>query len=140
MEPMPSIRKGLVVAAVLIAAIGAAWLGIVQVTLPPPVIDGYPIGLPAQCGDTCARATATASGWLDASAPRHAPVERIELFDPDYRDANGNYIIADGSGGHAVIAVIHLADGTVRAIQVTCGIGIDPNACITSAPMKVANP
>jgi hypothetical protein len=39
-----------------------------------------------------------------------------------------------------VIALIHLADGSRRAIQVQCGIGIDPNVCYTSSPMKVANP
>ena len=134
---MPSIRKRLALATVLIAAIGAVWLGIVRMAMPPQVIDGYPIGPAAQCGDQCTRLTATVSGWLDVSAPRHSPVERIDLFDPDYRDSNGNQIIADGSGGRAVIAVIHLADGTQRAIQVTCGVGIDPNACLTSAPMRV---
>ncbi|HEY8988579.1 MAG TPA: hypothetical protein VIM39_06120 [Candidatus Limnocylindrales bacterium] len=56
---------------------------------------------------------------------------------PDYRNAQGSFLIADGSGGKTYILVLALADGTVRAVQVTCGIGIEPDMCQSAPPTVV---
>jgi hypothetical protein len=122
---------------VILMAIGfVAWLPLIHLGT-PAVVDGYPLGSPAACADGCPRFNAAASAWLDTAAPGHAAIDRIELFVPDYRDSAGNQILTTRSGGTDYIAVLHLADGTVRAIQVGCGIGIDPERCFTSAPMTI---
>lgn len=136
MVPMTTLRRRLFLAAVILVAGLGLWLAMVRWSI-PPVIDGYPIGRAASCGDGCQRLTQAAGAWLDTAAPGHATVDRIELFDPDYRDANGNLLLTSGSGGPTSIAVIHLADGSVRAIEVACGVGIHPDQCFTKPPMTV---
>jgi hypothetical protein len=136
MVAMSSLRRPLlVVAVVLVAALGL-WLGMARWSI-PTVVDGYPIGAPASCADRCPRFINAAAAWLDAAAPGHAAVGRIDLFEPDYHDANGNVLLTTRSGGRDYIAVIHLADGTIRAIEVGCGVGIDPELCFTKPPMTV---
>lgn len=118
--------------ALAIALVG--WLALVRWDV-PTVVDGYPIGVPARCADGCPLFRDAASAWLDTAHPGHSRVDRIDLFVPNYRDRDGNVILMNRSGGTDYIAVIHLADGSVRAIQVGCGVGIDPERCFTSQPM-----
>lgn len=133
MGPMKPLRRRLLLGVGLSAVSLVAWLGMVRWSV-PTVIDGYPIGQPAACADACPKFAAAASAWLDTTFPGHGPIDRIELFEPDCRDANGNLILTTRSGGRDYIAVIH-ADARVRAIQVGCGVGIDPDRCFTSSPM-----
>jgi len=130
---MKSRTRRLALTASFLAAALVAWLGMIRWSM-PTVIDGYPIGPPAACADTCPKFAATASAWLDTTFPGHGPIVRIELFEPDCHDANGNLLLTNRSGGRDYIAVIH-ADGRVRAIQVGCGVGIDPDRCFTSSPI-----
>jgi hypothetical protein len=116
-------RAALAAAVLAVALVGG--LALVRWNV-PTVVDGYPIGEAAGCADRCALFSAEASRWLDMDVPSHATIERIELFVPDYRDPRGDRIIVNGSGGTQYVAVMHLADGTVRAIEVGCGVGIDP--------------
>ncbi len=101
-------RLALTVSVVTVALI--AWLALARLDI-PTVVDGYPIGAVAACADRCPRFKDVASAWLDTAAPGHSPVDRIELFVPNYR------VVMNRSGGTDYIAVIHLADGSVRAIH-----------------------
>jgi hypothetical protein len=101
------------------------------------VIDGYPIGAAASCADGCPLFVNAARAWLDTATPVHAAVDRIDLFQPDYRDSQGHLLLTTRSGGRDYIAVIHLADGAVRAIEVGCGVGIEPEQCFTKPPMTI---
>jgi hypothetical protein len=134
MVPMTTLRRRFLLAFVVLVAMLAVWLGTIRWST-PTVIDGYPIGAPASCADGCPLFVDAATQWLDTAAPGHAAVDRIELFQPDYRDANGNLLLTTRSGGRDYIAVIGLADGTVRAIEVGCGVGIEPDQCFTKPPM-----
>jgi hypothetical protein len=107
----------------------------------PRVVDGYPFGGPADCkasGSQCALYVAEAERWLDSIVPGHAAVSDVEAYLPDYRNAEGSQLIADGSGGRSLIMVLTLADGSIRAVQVQCGIGVQPELCTTQLPMVVA--
>ena len=58
-------------------------------------------------------------------------------FDPAMTSllcANGEQILLARSGGPTVAAVLRLEDGTIRAVLVGCGIGIDPDACAVIDP------
>ncbi|HEX5823139.1 MAG TPA: hypothetical protein VFY18_01650, partial [Candidatus Limnocylindrales bacterium] len=136
MVEMRSLARHLAPLAVLLAVALVAWLPLIQWGT-PTVLDGYPLGTRAACADSCPRFTAAAVAWLDSAVPGHAPVDQIELFVPDYRDSAGNRILMNRSGGTDYVAVIHLADRSVRAIQVGCGVGVDPDRCFTSAPMTM---
>jgi hypothetical protein len=136
MSPMKTLGWRLAPIAILVAIALVAWLPLIHWGA-PPVVDGYPLGVRAGCADGCPRFNAAASAWLDSAVPGHAAIDRIELFVPDYRDSEGNRILMNRSGGTDFIAVIHLADGSTRAIQVGCGVGIDPDRCFTSAPMTI---
>ena len=133
---MKSLGRRLAPLAIILAIALVAWLPLLRWGA-PTVIDGYPLGTRAGCADGCPRFIAAASAWLDTAAPGHAGIDRIELFVPDYRDSQGNTILTTRSGGADFIAVIHLVDDSVRAIQVGCGVGIDPERCFTSAPMTI---
>ena len=80
---------------------------------------------------------AEARSWLDGVAPSHAAIAQVQAYLPDYRNAQGSFLIADGSGGHAYVMVLALTDGTVRAVQVVCGIGIEPDICQSAPPTVV---
>ena len=122
--------------AIVVAVALVAWGPLIRWGT-PTVVDGYPLGTRVDCADGCPRFIAAASAWLDTAVAGHAAIDHIELFVPDYRDPQGNTIVMTRSGGTDFIAVIHLADGSVRAIQVGCGVGIDPERCFTSAPMTI---
>ena len=136
MAAMKTLCRRLAPLAILVAIGFVAWLPLIHWGT-PTVVDGYPLGREAPCDHGCPRFTAAASAWLDAAAPGHAAIDHIELFVPDYRDSAGNQILTTRSGGTDYIAVVHLAEGSVRAIQVGCGVGIDPDRCFTSAPMTI---
>ena len=100
-----------------------------------PRVDGIPIGEPVGCGGgTCDAEIAFARSWLDGAAPGHAPVRQVEIHAADYRNANGEQILLARSGGPTVAAVLRLEDGTIRAVLVGCGIGIDPDRCAVIDP------
>jgi hypothetical protein len=136
MVAMKSLGRRLAPLVILLAIGFVAWLPLIRLGT-PTVVDGYPLGSRAACDDGCPRFNAAATAWLDTAIPGHAAIDRIELFVPDYRDSEGNTILMTRSGGADVIAVLHLADGSTRAIQVGCGVGIDPDRCFTSAPMTI---
>ena len=69
---------------------------------------------------------------LDQTVPGHSPINRTDLLNPTYRTAAGDQVSLSRSGGTGdYVAVMSLADGTVRAIHVACGSGIDPDRCST---------
>jgi hypothetical protein len=136
MVAMKSLARRLTPLAIVVAVALVAWAPLIRWGT-PTVVDGYPLGTRARCADGCPRFIAAARAWLDSAVTGHAAIDRIELFVPDYRDAEGNTIVMARSGGTDYIAVIHLADGTTRAVQVGCGVGIDPDRCFTSAPMTI---
>jgi hypothetical protein len=136
MIEMKSLGWRLAPLAILIAVALVAWLPLIRWGT-PTVVDGYPLGQRADCADGCPRFNAAASAWLDSAVPGHAAIADLELFVPDYRDSAGNQILISRSGGTDYVAVIHLTDGLIRAIQVGCGVGVDPDRCFTSAPMTV---
>jgi hypothetical protein len=108
-----------------------------SVSAPQRQIEGYPIGAPATCEARCELYYAEARSWLDGVAPSHAAIAQVQAYLPDYRNAQGSFLIADGSGGHAYVMVLALTDGTVRAVQVVCGIGIEPDICQSAPPTVV---
>jgi hypothetical protein len=136
MVTMKALGRRLAPLAILVAIALVAWLPLIRWGA-PTIVDGYPLGTRAGCADGCPRFIAAASAWLDSAVPGHAAIDHIELFVPDYRDSEGNTILMNRSGGTDFIAVIHLADGTTRAIQVGCGVGVDPDRCFTSPPLAI---
>ena len=130
---MKSRTRRLALTAAFLASGLVAWLAIVRLNV-PTVVDGYPLGEPANCAERCPRFRDAASAWLDTTVPGHARVDKIDLFVTNYRDADGSLILMTRSGGTDYIAVIRLADGSVRAIHVGCGVGIDPDRCFTIPP------
>ena len=135
MVEMRSLTPRVVLTAAVLAVALVGGLALVRWRV-STVVDGYPIGEAARCANRCALFSAEASRWLDINVPGHATIERIELFVPDYRDSRGNRVLVNGSGGTQYIAVMHLAGGAVRAIEVGCGVGIDPSRCSTSPPRR----
>ena len=97
-------------------------------------IDGYPIGELARCDDGCLREIGFAADWLDRERPGHPEVTRIEIHLTDYRTREGGRILMTRSGGATSIAVIVFADGSLGAVQVGCGVGVDPTMCFTAPP------
>jgi hypothetical protein len=136
MAAMRTLSWRLAPLAIVVAVALVAWLPLIPWGT-PTVVDGYPLGTRAGCADGCPLFDAAASTWLDTTVPAHAAIDRIELFVPDYRDSEGNTILMTRSGGTDYIAVIHLADGSIRAIQVGCGVGVDPDRCFTSPPRTI---
>jgi len=136
MAALKTLGRRLAPLAILLGIALVAWLPLIH-RATPTFVDGYPLGAGANCAESCPRFMAAASAWLDTAAPGHAAIDRIELFVPDYRYAEVNQILVTRSGGTDYIAVIHLGDGSTRAIQVGCGVGVDPERCFTSAPMTI---
>jgi hypothetical protein len=102
----------------------------------PARVDGLPIGDKAPCGaGECDREIAFARGWLDAASPGHAPIRSVSVHLPDFRDDAGNHILMARSGGRTVVAVLRLEDGSIRAVLLGCGLGIEPDRCgLVDAP------
>lgn len=134
MVEMKSVGLRLAPLAIIVAVALVAWLPLIRWGT-PTIVDGYPLGTRPGCPDGCPRFIAAASAWLETAVPSHAPVDQIELFVPAYRDSAGNTILMNRSGGTDYVAVIHLEDGKVRAIQVGCGVGVDPDRCFTTPPI-----
>jgi hypothetical protein len=101
----------------------------------PPRVDGIPIGSTAPCSyGNCDRETAFARAWLDTKAPGHAAVRAVEIHLPDYRAANGDHLLLTRSGGRTVVAVLRLEDGSIRAVLIGCGVGVEPDRCGVMKP------
>ena len=96
-------------------------------------VDGYPVGEPFTCPSGCAREIATAIHWLDRTRPDHPVLDGVELHEPDYRTPTGGRLLTTRSGS-MFVAVFRFGDGSRGAVQVGCGIGVDPNPCYTSPP------
>jgi hypothetical protein len=97
----------------------------------PNEIEGYRLGQPAQCAPICGQFTDYASAWLDGESPGHAPVGSADVWTLDHIA-----FVRSGSRGDYVV-VFRLEDGSVRAIFVGCGMGIDPDRCFTLPATQV---
>ena len=89
-------------------------------------IDGYPIGLRLDCPaavDSCAAELRLTRLGLDTFAPNHLDVQRVAVFDVDFRRVCGG-VLCTFSGGMGVV-VFDFSDGTKRAIGYECP-GIAP--------------
>jgi hypothetical protein len=122
-----------------IAALGVLALGVIacQAGIPPQsFIDGLPVGDAVAWDDVYEgyRFSDFALADLDSSEPNHAPVGAIEAYVPDYRMADGQRLLLTRSGGNDLIIVMRLEDGSVRAIHVGCGAGVEPDRCFVGGP------
>ncbi|MEA2611658.1 MAG: hypothetical protein QOG32_1384 [Chloroflexota bacterium] len=84
----------------------------------PHVIDGYQVGEQASCGDRCPMYAATGARWLDQFAPGHPTITSTAIYVPDLRGVDGGQIPVLSGGS---VVAMTLADGTVRAVFVSCG-------------------
>ncbi len=124
-----------------IAAFGLLALGIIacQEGIPPQTfIDGLPVGDRATWGVREGdRFSEVALAELDSREPNHAPVVAIEPYVPDYRTADGQRLLLTRSGGYDLVIVLRLEDGSVRAVYVGCGAGVEPDRCFVGPPTGV---
>lgn len=93
-------------------------------------IDGFPVGqFRSECSpqsDACLDSQTIAA--LDSKDRGHAPIERVRLYEIDLGRVCAQGILCAWSGGYTVF-VFDLADGSRRAVGVTCpGISGD---CLT---------
>ena len=116
-----------------VASAGAALL-LAACTSGQTFIDGYPVGDLARCEDGCRQEIAFASKWLDREYPAHPELDRVEIHLTDYRTRDGGRILMTRSGGGTEIAVFVFIDGSRAAVQVGCGVGVDPTMCFTQPP------
>jgi hypothetical protein len=101
----------------------------------PPVVDGYPLGEIATCEDGCQRFVDAGSQWLDREAPGHRQVVSVEVR------WLGTPILLTRSGGNGdFVVVLHLDDGSMRAIFVLCGVGLDHDQCFTMPAGELHEP
>jgi hypothetical protein len=122
-----------------IAALVGLALGVVacQAGIPPQsFIDGLPVGESVAWDNVHGgyRFSDFALADLDSREPDHAPVVAIEAYIPDYRMADGQRLLLVRSGGNDLIVVLRLEDGSVRAIHVGCGAGVEPDRCFVGGP------
>jgi hypothetical protein len=124
-----------------IVAVGVLALGVIacQAGIPPQTfIDGLPVGDRATWGVREGdRFSAVALADLDSSEPDHAPVVAIEAYVPDYRMPDGQRLLLTRSGGYDLIIVLRLEDGSVRAVYVGCGAGVEPDLCFVGPPSSL---
>jgi hypothetical protein len=115
-----------------VKAVGLAAAVLVAVACAPSSIAGYAVGerrcdggLPIDTSETqtCDQFTTYARTRLDAAAASHAPVVGIEV----YRDPG---LVTLGGYGVRAIVVIHLADDSVHAYHVQCGVGLGRELCM----------
>jgi len=94
----------------------------------PPVIDGWEIGEPVNCGSEvpCNQYAQAATNRLDRVAPGHAPIVSIEVRDQARIHAR--------SGGSILVVVLRMADGSTRAFGVGHA-GIEPGLAIFGPPL-----
>ena len=120
-------------ALLVLAAACMAWAVAIVVTR-PSVVDGIPIGDRIGCETpSCRQFVDFATLWLDRAEPGHPAVAETTVHRTNYRDANGNQILTIRSGGSNAIVVFRLADGTDRAFDVGCGIGVASDLCFASS-------
>ena len=110
--------KAVLLLTIAVAATGAACAA-------PNEIEGYLLGEPAHCAPICRQFTDYAATWLDDKAPGHSPIASADLWTLDH-----TFYLRSGSRGDYIV-VLHLENGTARAILVGCGVGIDPDRCFT---------
>jgi hypothetical protein len=94
----------------LILALGA----VVSLAGCVSVIDGQPVGRRLEADE---RFSTFAIDTLDRTMPGHAEVVAVELYEPSPRPLHR-------SGGYDAIVVLRMADDTVRALYVGCGVGV----------------
>jgi hypothetical protein len=86
-------------------------------------IDGFPIGNPTPCVQHCAEWTQLARTALDQRDPNHAEIAVVRMFNEGHiPDLYGPGVLYTRSGRLTVV-VFDLADGSVRATGVYCGVG-----------------
>ncbi len=98
---------------------------------PDPVVDGWPIGAPADCAMTpCGAWLAVAQARLDVRDPGHAEVVKATLHNEGTLVApEGGLQIFTRSGGCCDVAMFELANGTVKALGVgTIGVSTTVSA------------
>lgn len=101
-------------------------------------IDGYPIG-PQVCRDPeemgrdvsddrwCDTFTNFARKTLDEADPGHAEVLGVDAYSPRVG-------VSLRSGGTDLIIALRLADNSVRAFYIGCGVGLDNKRCFVGPP------
>ena len=88
---------------------------------PDPVIDTWPVGGPLDCPDAgrCADLVRVGLQGLDQRDRGHARVIATELhWEGSFVHPSGGRILTTRSGGCCQVLVVHLADGSTRAIGV----------------------
>ena len=112
-------RDGVHRMAALLVALAIVVAGCAR-SAPDPVVDGWPIGPPADCASTpCEEWLAVAQARLDVRDPGHAEVVKATLHSEGALVApEGGLQVFARSGGCCAVAVFELADGTVEALGV----------------------
>lgn len=90
-----------------------------------PIVDGFPLGLPAACAlRQCDEWIRLGLSALEDREPEHAEVLNVRI----YREDLTNPLLFEPGVIHArsgtlVVVVFELADGAKRATGVYCGVG-----------------
>jgi len=91
-------------------------------TPPDPIVDGWPIGAEQSCSPDDARCTAlmpAALSFFEQHNRQHQTVVRATLHrEGSLVDAQGTHILMTRSGACCSVALLELADGSIRAIGV----------------------
>jgi hypothetical protein len=123
--------EGLVVLLVIVGIAAVISTGTLEnagqslVRLAPPVrmVDGFPIGEPVPCAQHCAEWTRLARSALDVREHGHAEIVGARTFmEAHIPDLYGPGVLYTRSGT-LIVVVFDLADGSVRATGVYCGVG-----------------
>jgi hypothetical protein len=107
-------------------ALLAGLLGGCAPAITPLVADGWEIGDPVDCTSNpeCDAFVSAATIGLDRRDPQHARIASVHLH---LQGKPGSPVLQVCSGGCSVVAVLRLADGSIRAIGVgTPGIMTEP--------------
>lgn len=83
------------------------------------VVDGQQVG---QRADADERFVKFAVDTLDDTEPGHAEIVAVEAYEP--HPPRG-----PRSGGRDLVIVLRIADGSVRALYVGCGVGVEVDRC-----------
>lgn len=83
------------------------------------MIDGLQVGRRADADE---RFVTFASARLDEAEPGHAEIAAVEAYEP--HPPRG-----PRSGGRDLVIVFRLVDGSVRALHVGCGVGVEVDRC-----------
>jgi hypothetical protein len=90
-----------------------------------PIVDGFPVGLPATCAPgQCDQWISLARSVLDDRDPAHAEVINVRMY---LEDLTNPLLFEPGvihaRTGTVIVVVFDLADGAKRATGVYCGVG-----------------